>query len=183
MIGLERGIVRLAPYTPEWPRLFEEERRLLEVTIGHVLLGVEHVGSTSVPGLDAKPVIDMAAALRRLTDVEGCVKPLENLGYEYKGENGLPERHFFAKGCPRTHHLHMVRFDSAFWREHLLFRDYLRRHPSTAGEYALLKRRLAAEFEADRAAYTEAKAPFIRRVLELADAEAQLNTAHVPDAS
>ena len=170
MLGLERGTVRLAPYTPEWPRLFEEERRRIEEAVGGHALAVEHVGSTSVPGLPAKPIIDIMLAVRELSEVEHCVAPIERLGYVYKGENGLPERHFFAKGEPRTHHIHLVRIDGDHWRKHLLFRDYLRQHPTLAQEYAALKRRLAEQYHSDRAAYTDAKNPFITRVLELAAA-------------
>jgi GrpB-like predicted nucleotidyltransferase (UPF0157 family) len=170
MLGLERGTVRLAPYTPEWHRLFEEERRSIEEAVGAYALAVEHVGSTSIPGLTAKPIIDIMLGVGELSEVEHCISPLVRLGYVYKGENGLPERHFFAKGEPRTHHIHLVQIDGAHWREHLLFRDYLRRHPSLAEEYAALKRRLAQQYHADRATYTDAKTPFITRVLELAAA-------------
>lgn len=173
MLGLERESVRVVPYSPEWPRLFEQERRLLESAFGGRALSFEHVGSTSVPGLAAKPIIDVMAAVRDLGDVGPCVGPLAAAGYTYKGENGLPGRHYFTKGAPlRTYHLHVVTPDSAHWREHLLFRDYLRAHPEAAGEYARLKTELARRFARDRGAYTEAKAPFIRRVIAEARAEA-----------
>ena len=176
MLGLERESVRLAPYSSEWPPLFEEERRLLESAVAGRVLAFEHVGSTSVPGLAAKPIIDVMAAVGDLRDVEPCVGPLAAIGYVYKGENGLPGRHYFTKGAPlRTHHLHVVTPDSAFWREHLLFRDYLRAHPDAAREYARLKAELARRFARDRAAYTEAKAPFIRRVVELAQAAEEIS--------
>ena len=172
MLGLERESVRVVPYSPEWPRLFEEERGLLESAFGGRALAFEHVGSTSVPGLAAKPVLDLMASVRDLKDVEPCVAPLARVGYTYKGENGLPGRHYFTKGSPlRTHHLHVVTHGGDFWREHLLFRDHLRAHPDEARAYARLKTELSRKFSRDRAAYTEAKAPFIRRVVELAKAE------------
>jgi len=108
MIGLQRKIVKLVPYSPEWPRLFAQEERLLRAAIGAYVVDIQHVGSTAIPGMEAKPIIDIAVALRRLEDVEKCIEPLERLGYEYDEEH--PDRHFFVKGDPsrRTHYLHMV---------------------------------------------------------------------------
>lgn len=116
----------------------------------------------------AKPIIDIAVAVRQIADAESCVIPLESIGYEYRGEQGIPGRHFFAKGEPRTHHLHLVEADSVFWRSHLLFRDYLRQHADVAAEYETLKRRLAIEYKDNREAYTEGKAAFIENVLRAA---------------
>jgi GrpB-like predicted nucleotidyltransferase (UPF0157 family) len=169
MDGLERGIVRLAEYDANWPRLFEAEKRLIERALAPFAPRIEHVGSTSVPGLPSKPIIDVAIALDGLRDAEACVAPLALLGYEYKGENGVPGRLFFAKGAPRrTHHIHMVEAGGTLWRDYLHFRNYLRENPPATREYAALKRRLAGEFPADREAYTKAKEPFIRRVLDTA---------------
>ncbi|HEX8475278.1 MAG TPA: GrpB family protein [Pyrinomonadaceae bacterium] len=166
MIGLERGIVRLAPYTDEWRRSFESEKRLLETAIGRRALGIEHVGSTSVEGLEAKPIIDVAVAVRRLSDGEECVGALRQVGYEYKGENGLPTQRFFVKGEPRrTHCLHVVEIDGDEWRNYLLFRDYLRHNRDVMEAYAQLKRDLAQQYATNRGAYTEAKAAFIARVI------------------
>jgi GrpB-like predicted nucleotidyltransferase (UPF0157 family) len=171
MIGLERGTVRVVAYQSEWARLFDEERRLIEVAIGLRARGIEHVGSTAVEGLVAKPIIDITVAVAEVADVAACVEPLASLGYEFKGEDEIPEHFLFGKGVPlRTHHLHMVGLDSEFWRDHLLFRDYLRRNRETADEYARLKLQLAAQFAHEREAYTQAKSPFIKRVLEAAKA-------------
>jgi GrpB-like predicted nucleotidyltransferase (UPF0157 family) len=172
MIGLERGTVRVVAYTPEWAHLFEEERRCLQDALGAFALRIEHVGSTSVEGLAAKPIIDIAVAVGDLSRVETCVGALAALGYEHKGENGVPGRQYFAKGQPRTHHLHMFESESEGWRAHLRFRDRLRAYPSLVEEYAKLKRRLAGEFPTDRGAYTKAKASFVERVLESAEADA-----------
>jgi GrpB-like predicted nucleotidyltransferase (UPF0157 family) len=97
---------------------------------------------------------------------EKCVQSLERLGYEYKGENGVPMRHFFGKGSPRTHHLHMVAADSDFRKHHLLFRDYLINNRHIAGEYNNLKLDLASRFSNDREAYTNGKEEFVKRVLK-----------------
>lgn len=160
--------VVIADYDPQWPILFEEEKgRILGVT-GERVLAIEHIGSTAVPGLGAKPVIDIMVGVRRLADAKECVEPLRSIGYKYEpeAEAEIPERRYFDKGLPgaRTHHLHMVEVSSDFWERHLLFRDYLRKHPGVAGQYYRLKKELAARYKTDRAGYTEAKTAFIRSV-------------------
>ena len=124
------------------------------------------MGSTAVPGLAAKPIVDIMVGLRVLSDHACCVAPLASLGYEHKGEYGIPDRHYFRKPVqgPRTHQVHMVERGSAFWVRHLLFRDYLRANPNEAAAYDRLKRELAARFGADLEGYTEAKTEFIRSV-------------------
>lgn len=168
VIGLQRGIVRLVPHTERWHDLFAEEAERLRVAIGEYVLAVEHVGSTAICGLRAKPIIDIAVAVREVADAEKCVMPLEGIGYEYQGEQGLVGRHFFGKGEPRTHHLYIVETGSDFWQSHLLFRDYLRQHREVREKYGELKQGLAQKYKEDREAYTEAKAAFIGGVLEAA---------------
>jgi GrpB-like predicted nucleotidyltransferase (UPF0157 family) len=151
-----------------WHRQFaEEEARVREAVGGHVV-AIEHVGSTAICGIAAKPIIDIAAAVREAADAGRCVRPLEKIGYEYRGEGGIAGRYYFVKGEPRTHHLHMVELGSDFWRSHLTFRDYLRTHRGAAEEYERLKRELAVKHERDRGAYTEGKSMFIREVLKRA---------------
>lgn len=170
MIGLEKGVVRVAAHAAEWARLFDVEKRCLQDALGEFASAIEHVGSTSVAGLAAKPVIDIAVAVGDLSRVGECVAALARLGYEHKGENGIPRREYFTKGRPRrTHHVHMVEAGGDIWRNYLRFRDRLRASPSLVAEYAALKQRLASEFPSDREAYTEAKSPFIRRVLDAPD--------------
>lgn len=120
--------------------------------------------------MEAKPIIDIAVALRRLEDVEKCIGPLESLGYEYKGDEGHPGSFFFAKGDPghRTHYLHVVEGDSEAWKSYIRFRDYLRRHREVAEEYARLKRELARKSGGNRDLYTPGKAEFIESVLQMA---------------
>jgi GrpB-like predicted nucleotidyltransferase (UPF0157 family) len=168
MIGLQKGKVELAPHTELWHQLFAEEEVHLREAVGEHVVVIEHVGSTAICGLWAKPIIDIAAALRQAADAERCVRPLENIGYEYRGESGIAGRHYFVKGEPRTHHLHMVEFGSEFWRVHLLFRDYLRKNQEVAEEYERLKKDLATKYERDRGAYTEGKSKFIEDVLNRA---------------
>jgi len=164
--------VEVVDYDPRWPAMFEEERARILEAIGEWLVDIQHVGSTSVPGLAAKPIIDIMPELRDLADAEHCIAPMEALAYEYVPQYNalLPERRYFQKGTtfPRTHHVHMVQRDTAFWRRHIAFRDYLRTHGEAADEYGALKRELAARYPTDRFAYTEAKTEFIRGIEEKA---------------
>ena len=167
--------VVIAPYNPAWPARFEAERaRLADVFRGAPAV-IEHIGSTAVPGLAAKPVLDIMVGVSALSVVEARVPELEALGYEYVPdfEAELPERRYFRKqrGGERTHHVHCVVRGGEFWRSHLLFRDYLRGHDGVAAEYHALKLALAARHRSDRAAYTDAKGRFIQAALERAREE------------
>jgi GrpB-like predicted nucleotidyltransferase (UPF0157 family) len=168
MLGLPKGMVRLMLHSELWHQLFAQEDARLQDAAGQYLLAIEHVGSTSICGLSAKPIIDIAIAVREIVDVEKCIVPIEGLGYQYRGEFGIAGRHYFVRGEPRTHHLHMVELRSDFWRGHLLFRDYLRRHSEVAEEYEKLKKKLAQTYKENREAYTEGKAAFIEHVLRVA---------------
>jgi GrpB-like predicted nucleotidyltransferase (UPF0157 family) len=137
---------------------------------------VEHVGSTAVPGLAAKPIIDLLVGVRSLPEARGCcVRPLEALRYRYMAEyeSWLPNEMLFRKGIPGpwTHHVHLMEPSCPRWEEFTLIRDYLRRHEEVAGAYADLKRALALVFEDDIAGYRNAKAPFIQAVMARARAE------------
>lgn len=167
-LGLENDTVRLTPYQPDWERAFLGERAWLHETLGNALLEVQHIGSTAVPGLSAKPILDIGVAVQDFNEAFAIVGPLEALGYTYRGEYGIARRHYFVKGKPKTHHLHVLEHSSLEWRNHLRFRDYLRRHPNTAAEYAALKQRLAERFPRDREAYTDGKHAFIRAILNRA---------------
>jgi len=169
--------VIVVEYDPVWPSLFEEEKARLLAVVGDHIEDIQHIGSTAVPGLGAKPIIDIQMSLRDLALVEKCVGPLESIGYEYLGEYGVPGRHFFHKPArkpfaERTHHLQIVEKGGEEWRKVLLLRDCLRAHPEVAQQYHLLKRALASQFGTDRVGYTEAKTAFVRSVLEKAEMEA-----------
>lgn len=168
MLGLPKGIVKLEPHTKIWRQLFAEEARRIRAAVGEYITAIEHVGSTAINGMAAKPIIDMTASLENLADGEKCVAPLENIGYEYRGEYGVVGRFYFVKGEPRTHHLHIVHADSEFRRSHLLFRDYLRENAFAAKEYEKLKIDLAAKYPRNRNAYLEGKAEFIENILSKA---------------
>ncbi|MFC6732333.1 MULTISPECIES: GrpB family protein [unclassified Haladaptatus] len=160
--------ITLADYDPDWPAAFDAEASHIESVIGEHIERIEHIGSTAVPGLPAKPIIDIMVGLDALADAARCLGPLEALGYEYVStfEDVMPERRYLRKseGDTRTHHLHMVETASDFWERHLAFRDYLRTHPEVAADYADLKRDLAAAHPHDIGAYTDGKDDFIRRV-------------------
>jgi GrpB-like predicted nucleotidyltransferase (UPF0157 family) len=169
--------VAVVPYEPRWPALFEEEKRHLSRCLPPELLGrIEHFGSTAVPGLPAKPIIDMLVEVTDLDETRRRIAPiLENQGYDYFwrptwGDDVPPFYAWFIKrdgNGNRTHHIHMVenRFDH--W-DRLLFRDYLREHPEAAEEYATLKLTLAQAHPGDRVAYTKGKTDFIIRIMEKA---------------
>jgi GrpB-like predicted nucleotidyltransferase (UPF0157 family) len=168
--------VRIVDYDPSWPAMFEAEKAGILQAAGDWITGIEHIGSTSVPGLAAKPVIDIMAAVAQLDDARHITEPLATLGYDYvpEYEVEMPHRRYFRKGRRGTegdkYHLHVVEPDGQFWRRHPAFRDYLLAHPEAAREYAELKRRLAAEHGTDVDAYTDAKSAFILGIQEKAAA-------------
>lgn len=163
--------IRVVAYDPRWPACFERERVLLEDAIGPwVVAGIHHVGSTAVPGLDAKPIVDILVGVEDLVGSRACFEPLAGLGYLYAPYLS-EEMHWFCKpdSSRRTHHLHLIPADSMRFRDELDFRDRLRGSPELAAEYAALKHRLADRFPRDREAYTDAKAGFIRGALGRTD--------------
>lgn len=175
----------LAEYDPAWPALFEEERARLQEAIGEWAVAIEHVGSTAVPGLAAKPIIDIGIALRRFEDALRCITPLVEAGWTCLGEFGIPGRIYFRKGTDtplpgqapagsagRTHQIHMYEVTHEQFAGHITFRDYLRSHPEIAREYAELKAELAARHAGDVEAYADAKGEFVRKVWSLATGKA-----------
>ena len=162
--------IELVPYDPSWPARFEQERRRLEQVLGPWLAGpIEHIGSTAIAGLVAKPVIDIMVPIGDLDAARPAIAAAKGAGYVH-----YPYRadvmHWFCKpsAARRTHHLHLVPHASPLWRERLAFRDRLRSDRTLAAEYAALKIALARRFRHDREAYTDAKGPFVVRVLALA---------------
>jgi GrpB-like predicted nucleotidyltransferase (UPF0157 family) len=154
--------VELVDHDPRWAELFEEERERLAGVFDGRALGIEHIGSTSVPDLCAKPIIDVLVGLEKLELTDEQIAAMESLGYAYLGEHGLPGRLFFRKD-PRTHHVHVVLHGGEHWERQLVFRDTLRSDPEERRRYDEFKRRLAAEGH-PREAYSELKTPFIREV-------------------
>jgi GrpB-like predicted nucleotidyltransferase (UPF0157 family) len=163
--------IEIVPHDPDWPALYEAERAwLVPVLAPFGLIEIAHVGSTAVPGLAAKPIIDIAARITSLAVArEGTVVRLAERGYRFWAANPDPDELFFAKGVPphaprRTHHLHVTERAEPF-RELLRFRDRLRADAETARRCEALKRDLAARYRTDREAYTKAKTEFVAAVL------------------
>ena len=162
--------IELVPYDSAWPAMFREESAELVRVLAPWLAGpVEHIGSTAIPGLAAKPVVDIMAGVASLDASRPAIEAAATLGYCYFPYQ--PDReHWFCKPSPafRTHHLHLIPVGSPQWIRPIAFRNYLRAHANVASDYEALKRRLAQTFRNDREAYTRAKAPFIDEVSERA---------------
>ena len=165
MLGLTRGTVLLCSHLEEWHDSFGAERDRILDAIGNDNLPVEHIGSTAICGIAAKPILDIMVGTSIFLPELTFVTQLESIGYEYKGENGVPERHFFGKGVPRTVHLSVVRYGGQFWLSHIAFREYLRSNREAALEYERLKLSLAERFPSDRESYTNGKLAYVVRIL------------------
>ena len=168
MLGLQRGTIRIVPADPTWAVAFAEEEARLRASLGQLAVDIQHVGSTSVPGLDAKPVIDIAMAVASFDDIARCRSGLLALGYLDLGDDGRDGGYLFVKESHpevRTHHLHIVTGDDPQWANYLRFRDRLRKDDGLRDEYGALKRELQDPYACNRRGYTAAKEPFIRRVL------------------
>jgi GrpB-like predicted nucleotidyltransferase (UPF0157 family) len=136
VLGLAPGKLFLARAHDDWAGAYERERARIVAALGENLLDIQHVGSTSIPDAPAKPILDILIGVRDFDEAIVCVGPMIALGYIYRGENGIARRHYFVKGDPRTHHVHMVEIQSDTWRDILRFRDLLRLNPALASEYA-----------------------------------------------
>ncbi|MDM9379545.1 GrpB family protein [Chlorogloeopsis sp. ULAP01] len=165
--------IDIVEYEPRWQAMFAQEAARLQQALGDdLVVEIEHIGSTAVPGLAAKPIIDIMIGVQTLADAKAVIPLMEALGYVYWRDNPCLARMFFVKGMPpygkqRTHHVHIVEAYGEFWQRKL-FRDYLRIHSDEAKRYEALKRDLAACFRTDREAYTEAKSEYIKAVMEKA---------------
>lgn len=163
--------VEIVDYTPTWPEQYEQEAaKILEVLDRDRIAAIEHIGSTAIPGLAAKPIIDVMVGVAAIEAARSFVPLLEGIGYVFWSDSPHRDRLFFVKGMPpygprRTHHVHVFEINSELWQRRLLFRDYLRSHPDAKQDYEVLKRQLAAEFRTDREAYTERKRGFIDAIV------------------
>ncbi len=162
--------VTVVPYDPQWPQLFSQIGGTFRQVLAETAQRIDHIGSTAVPGLDAKPIIDIQISVAALEPLDAYRSPLESLGYVHRADNRERTKRYFreAPGQRRTH-IHVRRAGS--WGEQfaLLFRDYLRVNMEDAQRYASLKRRLAEQYGQDRLSYAEAKAPFIWEIMKKAD--------------
>lgn len=172
---LKKDLVNLVPYNPEWPVLAQTEiEKIKSVFPADAMIDIQHVGSTAIPDISAKPILDIQIAVPSLEKMKFMAVPiLQKLGYEYWAGNPDPKGMFFVKGMPpygekRTHHVHIFEQHSDHWCNKLLFRDYLQSHPVVAKEYEQLKIKLAQEHLYDREKYTDEKLDFVNKVLQLA---------------
>ena len=160
-------MIVLAPYDPAWPAAYRHEAATLTATLGDAFLSLEHIGSTAVPGVLAKPVIDMLAIASDVTALDTRSQDFVALGYQVMGEFGIPGRRYFRKDDPtgrRTHQIHAFSRGAEETDRHLNFRDYLRAHPAVASAYAAVKRELVTKCIDDMACYSDGKTSFIRDV-------------------
>ncbi|WP_342527271.1 GrpB family protein [Chryseomicrobium sp. FSL W7-1435] len=165
MLGLPKGEVFLVPWSHRWVQEFEAEKSLIETKIGDYILAVHHIGSTAVQGLSAKPILDIAIEVDRFELGEMCVTALEEMGYDYKGTDILPDRHYFSKGEPRTHQIHMYERGNHYLTEQLNFRDYLRKNEDAKEDYERFKIRLSKAHETDKHRYAKDKTDFVKTIL------------------
>lgn len=172
-IGLKRGTVKLSEsHFDEWHKEYEKEKRILLAKIGDHISEIHHIGSTSIPDLKAKPIIDIIAVIDTLEEYKDLVRPLEEIGYTFMKDRVfvISDRVFFPKGpeANRTHHLSLVTRDSNQYKDNLLFRDYLTENAKARHAYQLLKQGLSKKFADDRESYTKAKEEFIMKTLQKA---------------
>lgn len=162
-------MITVIDYDPAWPMVYEELRANIWAVVGEFASRIEHIGSTSIPGLAAKPIIDMSVVVTEPGDVEKAIKALAKLGYAHQGNLGVEGREAFS--CPESlpkHHLYVCQEVSLALRNHLIFRDHLLSHPEQALAYGKLKQQLAAEFSHDIDAYIDGKTDFIAGILRSA---------------
>jgi GrpB-like predicted nucleotidyltransferase (UPF0157 family) len=168
-----RDVIEMVDYDREWPRLYQKEQAILAKAFSPFHPHIEHIGSTAVPGLCAKPIIDIMVGLPVLEGADRYVPLVRPLGYVHVEQEDEKGRVFFRKGMPRTHHLHIVAFGGEDWHGHLAFRELLREDPDLRGRYAELKRHSAKMHREDREAYVRSKQGFIQDAVRKAGGNGQ----------
>ncbi len=172
-MSLKRGIVELEDYSSNWTVEYEKEKELLEGVLGNKILEIHHIGSTSIPGLKAKPVIDILIVLRSLDEIGEIEELLKPYDYENRGPQGVEDRFFFAKGPEdaRSHYIHFTYPKSNTYYNQVYFKKYLLEHPDYIKKYCDLKTDLASRYVNERPLYTKGKNDFIKNVVDLAKKE------------
>ncbi|WP_092180242.1 GrpB family protein [Devosia sp. YR412] len=160
-LGLRQGMVELVPHNPSWTDAYDLEASEIRHVLGSRFIEIEHIGSTAIAGIRAKPILDIMVGIEDFSSGPLLEPMLAKLGYDYARNAGVPHDHVFGKGEERTHLVHVVEFDGAVWHHNLRFRDALRSDPTLAARYEDLKVRLSGQFQNNRAAYTAAKREFI----------------------
>lgn len=159
--------VEVVPHNPNWRGAFENESKQVAVVLGSNVVAIHHIGSTSIPAIHAKPIIDMLVAVREIAKVDDQNLAMQAIGYEAKGEYGIPGRRYFRKhneAGMRTHHIHLFTVHSAQIERHLAFCDYMRFHPEDARKYSQLKQKLAMMYPNDIDGYVNGKDEFIKEI-------------------
>ena len=172
-LGLERRAVRVVAYDPRWPEWFAAEAARLRDALGNRVGKIEHIGSTAIPGLPAKPILDMMASVDSLEEAEQLIPALQELGHEWgpRDMQDVPDRRYFVRhreDGASTHHLSLAAETSYCWRSQLAFRDYLRANAEARETYARLKRDLALRFPQDRGSYIDGKTAFVAEIMTAA---------------
>ncbi|MFH1188982.1 MAG: GrpB family protein [bacterium] len=183
MIGLKRGTVKLVPHNPKWTELFEEEKQLLQNTFGDTIIAIEHIGSTAISNIPAKPIIDINLGVASLGIARDMKNQFEKLGYKNRpsAQKQLKWEELYVKGSEvkRTHYVHVTVYGNKQWENDVLFRDYLHKNPVRAKQYAALKERLAAKYADDRKTYTKNKEEFIIETLKMARKDLPLTAGQI----
>ena len=169
MIGLKRGTVKLSKNNPKWVNSFEVEKKKLRKVFGKEVIDIQHIGSTAISNISAKPIIDIGVIVSSLKKVKRYIRPLKQVGYIFKKEN-RKDRLFFTKGPEkrRTHYLHIGELGSGYVEDMILFRDYLIKNKNIAKEYEILKKKLADQYSKDRSLYSLKKEKLILAILKKA---------------
>ncbi|MET3195066.1 GrpB family protein [Bacillus sp. OAE603] len=162
------GKVIIEDYSQQWALEYKKEETKIRNVLGETLIQIEHIGSTSIENLGSKPIIDMMCGVKHINAIQDFINSFAEIGYEFVWHEEFPERRFFRKGEYRagTHHLHIYEFESDFWINNILFRDYLRKHPDVRNEYYHLKIKLAEKYPNDRVSYTNGKNEFIKCIVK-----------------
>lgn len=163
--------LEMVSYQREWEQQYKEASKILQALFGDMLLGIHHIGSTSIPGMSAKPIIDILTEVREIGEVDGFNHSMERAGYVPRGENGIPGRRYFVKaeGSRHTHHVHIFECGTEQVRRHLAFRDYLKAHPAEVERYSALKVEIAEEGVRDVKEYQERKNGLVKELQERAE--------------
>jgi len=161
--------VEVVPYNHQWPQMFEDEASKIKTIMNEIMVEIDHIGSTSIPGMSAKPVIDILVEVNAIEKVDLYNHEMMELGYDPKGENGIPNRRYFSKGGDnRTHHVHIFQSGNPEIARHLQFRDYLTAHLEDANSYSELKQSLAKQYPADIEQYILGKDKLVKELDEKA---------------
>lgn len=161
--------MRLYSYSEQWKTLYSEEARKIKSVLGDLITDIQHIGSTAIPNMASKAIIDIAVMLPSLKKTKDLIKHLADIGYNYDEPASSSERYFFRKGDPIQYHLSLTEPRYSFWHRQILFRDYLINHPSVAKEYEGLKLKMSKKDPTGRKDYLNKKSPFVQKVLELAE--------------